>query len=68
MGCARRLHSVSISSRAASRKRHSPAAAHNSLVASNPADGAVLDSAPGEIVWTFAKSVPLDTLTVTLID
>ena len=45
-----------------------PAAAHNSLVASNPADGAVLDSVPGEIVWTFAKSVPLDTLTVTLID
>jgi copper transport protein len=45
-----------------------PAAAHNSLVASNPADGAVLESAPREIVWTFAKSVPLDTLTVTLID
>src|SRR5688572_12555203 len=44
------------------------ASAHNSLDSSNPADGALLDAAPGEIRWSFAKSVPLDTLTVILVD
>ncbi len=42
--------------------------AHNSLASSDPADGATLAAAPTQIVWTFDKSVPLDTLTVTLID
>jgi copper transport protein len=42
--------------------------AHNSLVSSTPADGAQLDSPPVEITWVFDKTVPLDTLTVTLID
>ena len=42
--------------------------AHNSLVSSDPADGATLSVAPTQIVWEFDKSVPLDTLTVTLID
>jgi copper transport protein len=42
--------------------------AHNSLVSSNPADGATLTVAPTQIMWVFDKSVPLDTLTVTLID
>ena len=45
-----------------------PAAAHNSLVFSDPADGAPLSRAPTQITLTFAKSVPLDTLTVELID
>lgn len=42
--------------------------AHNSLVSSDPADGATMAVAPTQIMWTFDKSVPLDTLTVTLID
>lgn len=46
----------------------SPAAAHNSLLSSDPADGAVLTSAPTQITWTFDKSVPLDSMTVTLTD
>ena len=44
------------------------ALAHNSLVSSDPADGATLAVAPTQIVWVFDKSVPLDTLTVTLTD
>lgn len=44
------------------------ALAHNSLDSSNPATGAVLETAPTQIAWTFANDVPLDTLTVTLID
>jgi copper transport protein len=44
------------------------ALAHNSLDASSPATGAVLDTAPTEITWTFRNAVPLETLTVTLID
>lgn len=35
----------------------SPAFAHNSLTASNPADEAVLDAGPGEIVLTFDQPV-----------
>jgi copper transport protein len=42
--------------------------AHNSLVSSDPADGATLAVAPTQIVWVFDKSVPLETLTVTLIE
>ena len=42
--------------------------AHNSLASSNPSDGATLAVAPNEIVWIFDRSVPLDTLTVTLVD
>ncbi len=42
--------------------------AHNSLVSSDPADGATLSVAPTQMVWTFDKPVPLDTLTVTLIN
>jgi copper transport protein len=44
------------------------ARAHNSLVSSDPVDGATLPIAPSQIVWVFDKSVPLDTLTVTLIE
>jgi copper transport protein len=44
------------------------ALAHNSLDGSSPANGAVLDAPPTQIVWTFANDVPLDTLTVTLTD
>jgi copper transport protein len=44
------------------------ALAHNSLDGSSPANGAVLDAAPPQIVWTFANDVPLETLTVTLTD
>lgn len=46
----------------------SPAWAHNSLVSSNPADGAVLDTAPTQLTFVFDKSVPLDTLTIEYID
>lgn len=46
----------------------SPASAHNSLASSDPANGAELTEAPARIVWTFNKSVPLDTLTVFLTD
>jgi copper transport protein len=45
-----------------------PASAHNTLVSSDPADGAVLAVAPAQITWTFDKAVPLETMTVTLID
>jgi copper transport protein len=45
-----------------------PAAAHNSLVSTDPADGATLAVAPTEITWLFDTAVPLETMTVTLID
>ena len=44
------------------------AAAHNTLVSSDPADGASLSFAPASITWVFGKAVPLETMTVTLID
>jgi len=44
------------------------ARAHNSLVSSDPADGEALTAAPAQIVWLFDKAVPLETMTVTLID
>ncbi len=43
------------------------ASAHNTLVSSDPADGASLTLAPTQITWVFDKDVPLETLTVTLI-
>jgi copper transport protein len=46
----------------------SPVAAHNTLVSSDPADGATLGVAPSAITWNFDKTVPLDSMTVTLID
>jgi copper transport protein len=45
-----------------------PVAAHNTLLSSDPADGAALPAAPSQITWTFDNTVPLDTMTVTLID
>lgn len=42
--------------------------AHNTLLSSDPADGASLASAPTQITWEFDKAVPLETMTVTLID
>ena len=44
------------------------ALAHNTLLSSEPADGATLVSAPTEITWLFDNDVPLETMTVTLID
>ena len=44
------------------------ALAHNTLNESTPADGAVLEVAPQQLAWSFDKAVPLETLTVTLID
>lgn len=44
------------------------ASAHNTLVSSDPTDGAQLSAAPTQITWTFDKAVPLETMTVTLID
>ena len=46
----------------------STAFAHNSLDTSTPVDGATLDVPPTEVVWVFAKDVPLETLTVTYTD
>ncbi len=45
-----------------------PVAAHNTLLSSDPADGASLSTAPTQITWQFDNSVPLDTMTATLID
>lgn len=42
--------------------------AHNTLVSSEPADGASLDEPPSEVSFTFDRSVPLETTTITLID
>ncbi len=42
--------------------------AHNTLLSSDPADGSSLTAAPTQISWTFKNTVPLDTMTVTLID
>ena len=42
--------------------------AHNTLLSSDPADGTTLTSAPTQITWLFGKSVPLESMTVTLID
>ncbi len=42
--------------------------AHNTLLSSDPADGAELSLAPTQITWVFDNPVPLETMTVTLID
>ena len=42
--------------------------AHNTLLSSDPADGAALSLAPSQITWVFDNPVPLETMTVTLID
>jgi len=42
--------------------------AHNTLVSTDPAEGAVLATSPTQIAWVFSKEVPLETMTVTLID
>lgn len=44
------------------------ASAHNTLLSSDPANGASIAVAPTQIMWVFDKSVPLETMTVTLID
>ena len=44
------------------------ASAHNTLLGSDPADGASLTTAPTQITWDFDNTVPLETMTVTLID
>ena len=44
-----------------------PAAAHNTLVSSDPADGAVLEVTPTQVTFVFDRPVPLDTVTVTFV-
>lgn len=44
------------------------ASAHNTLLSSDPPDGAMLAEAPRHVTWTFDKAVPLETMTVTWID
>lgn len=44
------------------------ASAHAYLTSSNPADGAVLDQAPGRLVLDFSESVVLPALTLTVVD
>ena len=44
------------------------ALAHNTLLSSDPADGATLAVSPTQITWQFDNPVPLETMTVTLID
>lgn len=46
----------------------SPASAHNTLLTSDPAEGAVLNEAPTQLTLVFSKSVPLETLTIEMID
>lgn len=46
----------------------SPASAHNTLLASDPAEGAVLNEAPTQLTLVFSKSVPLETLSIEMID
>jgi len=46
----------------------SPAFAHNSLSSSDPMDGSALDLAPTQLTLTFDKSVPLETLSIEIID
>ncbi|MBI5089964.1 MAG: copper resistance protein CopC [Actinobacteria bacterium] len=45
-----------------------PASAHNTLLSSDPADGATLVVAPSQMTLVFDKSVPLETLSIDLID
>ncbi len=45
-----------------------PAAAHNSLAGSDPADGQTLAAALGQMVMDFAKSVPLETMSAEIVD
>ncbi len=42
--------------------------AHNTLIASDPTDGATLPAPPSRITWQFDLAVPLESMTVTLID
>ena len=42
--------------------------AHNTLLSSDPADGSSLTTAPTQITWEFENPVPLETMTVTLIE
>ncbi len=42
--------------------------AHNTLLSSDPSDGAELSVAPERISWVFTNAVPLESMTVTLID
>ncbi len=42
--------------------------AHNTLLSSDPADGTALTVAPTQITWVFDNAVPLETMTVTMID
>lgn len=44
------------------------ASAHNSLVSSDPAEGSTLASAPSQVTLVFDKSVPLNTLSIEIID
>ncbi len=44
------------------------AAAHNTIESSIPGDGSSLDAAPAEITLVFAKSVPLETISVQLVE
>ncbi|MDO8363984.1 MAG: CopD family protein [Actinomycetota bacterium] len=44
------------------------ASAHNTLVSSDPVDGSELFVVPVKITWVFDKAVPLETMTITLID
>ena len=44
------------------------ALAHNTLLSSDPADGATFALAPTQITWQFDNAVPLESMTVTLID
>lgn len=45
-----------------------PASAHNSLLGSEPSNGAQLTEAPRQIVWTFDRAVPLETMSATLVE
>ncbi|MCX4963328.1 copper resistance protein CopC [Streptomyces sp. NBC_00654] len=46
----------------------SPASAHAALTGSNPQDGAVVDTAPGEITLTFSESIAMGDDSIRVLD
>lgn len=65
---ARRLLLLLVATAASVLLLASPVSAHNTLLTSDPAEGAVLSASPAQVTLVFAKSVPLETLSIEIID
>lgn len=65
---ARRILLLLVASAASVLLFASPVSAHNTLLSSDPAEGAVLGATPTQVTLVFAKSVPLETLSMEMID